>query len=143
MDTISEVERSLLMGRIRNKNTKPELALRSALHRMGYRFRVCVKDLPGKPDIVFHSRRLAIFVHGCFWHRHSCKFAYNPKTRQDFWQGKFRRNVERDEECTVRLTEQGWKVIVVWECEIGNAERLAKLIDAIGPPTTGPDASAF
>jgi DNA mismatch endonuclease (patch repair protein) len=143
MDTISEAERSLLMGRIRNKNTKPELALRSALHRMGYRFRVCVKDLPGMPDIVFRSRRVAIFVHGCFWHRHSCKFAYNPKTRRDFWQRKFRSNVERDQECAVRLTERGWRVIVVWECEIENAERLANLTDAIGPPSVGADTPAF
>lgn len=133
MDTISQAERSTLMGRIRGKNTRPELALRSALHRLGYRFRICVKDLPGKPDIVFRSRRVAIFVHGCFWHRHTCKFAYNPKTRREFWQQKFRRNIERDRECILRLKEQGWKVIVAWECEIGQADMLAELTDAIGP----------
>jgi DNA mismatch endonuclease (patch repair protein) len=102
---------------------------------MGYRFRVCVKNLPGKPDIVFRSRRVVIFVHGCFWHRHSCKFAYNPKTRQDFWQQKFRRNVERDGDCTQRLEAGGWKVVVVWECEIETSDLLAKLIDELGPPS--------
>lgn len=134
MDTISRTERSLLMGRIRGKNTRPELALRSALHRLGYRFRVCVKDLPGKPDIVFRSRQVAIFVHGCFWHRHSCKFAYNPKTREKFWQQKFQRNVERDRESAQRLREQGWKVVVVWECEIEQGDVLMKLINELGHP---------
>lgn len=134
MDTISHRERSLLMGRIRNKNTTPELVLRSALHRMGYRFRVCVKDLPGRPDIVFRSRKIAIFVHGCFWHRHSCGFAYNPKTREEFWQRKFRKNVERDQQCTARLESLGWKTLVMWECEIEDTQQLAHLVREIGPP---------
>ena len=133
-DPLLPNERSALMSRIRSRDTVPELLVRSMLHRHGYRFRVCVKGLPGKPDIVFRSHRIAIFIHGCFWHRHSCKFAYTPKTRQEFWQNKFRQNIERDMECTAQLMKIGWKVLVAWECETADMESLAdKLIAAIGP----------
>lgn len=113
------------MSRIRGKDTRPEMRVRSRLHRMGFRFRLHHKDLPGKPDIVLPAYRTVIFVHGCFWHRHpGCRFAYLPKSRVDFWQTKFRRNVERHEEVTTDLEELGWRVVVIWECETASEEQL-------------------
>lgn len=115
------------MSRIQGKNTKPERVVRSLLHRMGYRFRLHRKDLPGKPDIVLPKYRTAIFVNGCFWHRHEgCKSAYTPKTRKDFWSKKFAGNVERDSVNQEKLRQLGWNVICVWECEI------QKNIDSVG-----------
>ena len=107
------------MSRIRGTNTKPELAVRSMLHRMGYRFRIASRTLPGKPDIVLPKYRAVIFVHGCFWHRHQgCKYAYTPKSRSDFWAQKFEGNVMRDKNNLSLLRKAGWLPIVVWECEI-------------------------
>jgi DNA mismatch endonuclease (patch repair protein) len=113
------------MRRIRGKDSAPELVVRGLLHKLGYRYRLHRKDLPGRPDIVFTTRRKVIFVHGCFWHRHpDCKFAYNPKTRLDFWSTKFRQNVERDNRATTALMASGWSVLVVWECETADAKLL-------------------
>lgn len=107
------------MSGIRGKDTKPELIVRKFLHSMGYRYRLHRRDLPGKPDIVLPKYRIAIFVNGCYWHRHKdCKLAYNPKSNTEFWQTKFRQNVLRDTENHETLTRAGWKVIVVWECEV-------------------------
>lgn len=107
------------MSRIRGKNTKPELLLRSLLHRAGYRFRLHAPGLPGKPDIVLPKYSTVIFVHGCFWHRHEgCNNATMPKSRTEFWEDKFRRTVERDQEKQRQLEEMGWKVLIVWECEV-------------------------
>lgn len=107
------------MSRIRGENTKPELAARSMLHRMGYRFRISDKALPGKPDIALPKYRTVIFVHGCFWHRHpGCKYTYTPKSRLDFWNRKFKVNVTRDKNNLSLLKKAGWLPIVVWECEI-------------------------
>lgn len=118
-DRISTEHRSWNMSRIRGKNTKPELLLRSLLHRAGFRFRLHVSNLPGKPDIVLPKYRTAIFVHGCFWHRHEgCANATMPKSRVDFWTEKFRRTVERDSEKQVQLERAGWQVLRVWECEL-------------------------
>ena len=112
------------MSRIRGKDTKPEKIVRSALHKNGYRFRLNRKDLPGKPDIVLPKYKSVILVHGCFWHRHPrCKFAYNPKSRETFWQKKFSENVERDRFVKKELRKEGWKVIVVWECELKNDKK--------------------
>lgn len=106
------------MSRIRGKNTEPERIVRSALHRAGFRFRLHVKDLPGKPDIVLPKYRTVIFVHGCFWHRHpGCRYAYTPKTRVSFWKRKFAENVRNDRLARRRLARLGWKVLVVWECQ--------------------------
>jgi DNA mismatch endonuclease (patch repair protein) len=106
------------MSRIRDRDTKPELALRSLLHRLGYRFRLHRKELPGRPDIVLPKYRSVIFVHGCFWHRHSgCRYAYTPKSRVEFWQNKFETNQVRDRSKRRELFELGWRVLVVWECE--------------------------
>lgn len=114
------------MSRIRGKDTKPELAVRSLLHRMGYRFRLHRRDLPGSPDIVLPKFKAVVFVHGCFWHRHDgCSKAYTVKTDPEGrWRKKFEQNVERDRCVRAALKKLGWKVIVVWECKIGDPGRL-------------------
>lgn len=125
MDRVPAHVRSLNMSRIGQKNTKPELAVRRTLHRLGLRYRLHKNDLPGRPDIVFPSQRLAIFVHGCFWHRHEgCKLATTPKTNTDFWLQKFDTNVRRDADTQVSLEQLGWNSFVVWECETRRLETL-------------------
>lgn len=123
------------MGRIRNKNTKPELVVRSLLHGMGYRFTVNGpknRKLPGRPDIVLPKYRTVIFVHGCFWHRHKgCIETTTPKTRTEWWQAKFDGNVERDRRNQRALRKLGWKVIVVWECETKKPEEIDKVANRI------------
>jgi len=119
------------MRRIRSKDTKPELLLRSALHKMGFRFRLHVKDLPGRPDIVFPSMKKIILVHGCFWHMHPdphCVDARLPNSRREFWIPKLNRTKQRDEENMNQLMKMGWKVLVIWECEL---KQLDKRIDRI------------
>ena len=117
-DRISPEHRSWNMSRIRGADTDPELKVRSWLFSHGFRYRKNDKRLPGKPDIVLPKYHTVIFVHGCFWHRHGCKDTTMPKTRTDFWETKFARNVERDQEHVRALTEAGWNVIVIWECEL-------------------------
>lgn len=118
-DTISAPHRSWNMSRIRGRDTGPEIILRSLLHRAGYRFRLHDRKLSGRPDIVLAKYRTAILVHGCFWHRHEgCSNATTPSTRRDFWQAKFDGNVARDQANEERLIDLGWRVIVVWECEL-------------------------
>jgi len=118
MHKVSE-QRSRNMSAIKSKNTKPEIAVRKLLHSMGYRFRLHRKDLPGSPDIVLPKYKTVIFVHGCFWHRHqNCKYASTPKTRQEFWNKKFNENINRDKINQENLSSKGWKIIIVWECEI-------------------------
>lgn len=117
-DVFTPEKRSEVMSLVRSKNTKPELFVRSLLHRMGYRFRLHRKDLPGKPDIVLPKHHAAVFVHGCFWHQHpGCKKATLPKQNAEFWKDKLEGNVRRDEQAQRRLEEMGWRVLVVWECE--------------------------
>lgn len=119
MDHLTPERRSWNMGRIRSRDTLPEKAVRSLLHRLGYRFRLHRRDLPGIPDIVLPRYRSVVMVHGCFWHRHpNCKYAYMPKTRLDFWQAKFDANVRRDAEVHSLLEDLGWRVLIVWECEL-------------------------
>lgn len=111
-------ERSALMARIRSKDTSPEKTVRRLVHRMGFRYRLYRRDLPGTPDLVFPRLRKVILVHGCFWHRHvGCKLATVPKTRPGFWQAKFDSNVRRDAKATDELQAQGWEILTVWECE--------------------------
>lgn len=118
------------MSRIRSKDTKPELAVRSMLHRMGFRFRLHRRDLPGCPDIVFPKYKAVIFVHGCFWHLHKgCRDGTIPKTRQKKWKDKLDKNVERDRLHAIQLKKMGWKVLVVWECEV--EKKLDKIIKKI------------
>lgn len=129
MDTLTTAERSEIMGRVRSKNTRPEIAVRRLLHGMGYRFRLHRSDLPGKPDIVFPRRRVAVFVHGCFWHRHAgCPSTRTPKSRVAFWTGKFNDNTRRDRAARRALRRAGWRVLVVWECQVANAERLVNRV---------------
>lgn len=124
-DTLSPSARSALMSRIRGKDTKPEILVRSLLHRMGLRFRLHRRDLPGSPDIVLPRHGAVVFVHGCFWHRHPrCKGATTPKWRVKFWRDKFAGNVERDKRNRRDLRRLGWKVLVVWECEMKKPQKL-------------------
>ncbi|MHA1888087.1 MAG: very short patch repair endonuclease [Promethearchaeota archaeon] len=126
-DHLSKEKRSWNMSRIHSENTKPEIVVRSLLHQMGYRFRLHRKDLPGKPDIVLKKYNTVIFVHGCFWHHHNnCKRANIPKSNTDYWIPKIQKNVERDKNQKKKLKKLGWKVIVIWECEIKNINRLSK-----------------
>ena len=131
MDSVSPEKRSWVMAQVKGRNTRPEKAVRSLLHRMGYRFRLQRADLPGKPDIVLPKYRTVIFVHGCFWHRHTdCKRATMPATNIDYWTRKFERNVTRDEQNKAALESDGWRVLVVWECELKNLATLqARLFD--------------
>lgn len=118
-DKLSRSHRSWNMSRIQGRNTGPEIRLRSLLHRAGFRFRLHVRDLPGRPDIVLPRYRTAIFVHGCFWHRHpGCRNSTMPSTRRDFWKKKFEENVKRDDRNRNALEDAGWSVAVVWECEL-------------------------
>lgn len=131
-DIVSKEARSKMMSGIKGKNTKPEMLVRSMLHKMGYRFRLHMKDLPGKPDIVLPKYHTVVFVHGCFWHRHSgCKYAYTPKSRSDFWNEKFKKNVERDSANRDGLQRAGWVVLTVWECETKNVDSLSKALEML------------
>jgi DNA mismatch endonuclease (patch repair protein) len=117
-DVISKEHRSWNMSRIRSANTAPELIVRSQLHKMGCRFRLHRPDLPGRPDIVLPSRKMALFVHGCFWHQHpKCKFATTPKSNKGHWTSKFKKTRSRDKANLSALKQSGWKAIVIWECE--------------------------
>lgn len=129
MDTISPQRRSEIMGRVRSKDTGPELVVRRLVHGMGYRYRLHGKGLPGRPDLVFRSRGKVIFVHGCFWHRHEgCALARLPKSREDFWLPKLEANRQRDERNRRDLKRAGWKVLTVWECQLGRVELVRKRI---------------
>jgi DNA mismatch endonuclease (patch repair protein) len=131
MDTVSSEVRSNMMGRIRSKGTKPELAVRRAAFGLGYRYRLNRRDLPGTPDLVFKKHRTVIFVHGCYWHRHNnCKYCYFPKSNTAFWQKKFEANVERDRLAKEELEKTGWRVVVIWECETTNLDNLSKKLEA-------------
>ena len=118
-DIVDTVTRSRMMASIRGRNTRPEVALRSALHRLGLRFRLHREGLPGRPDIVLLRHRAVVFVHGCFWHRHpGCRLAYDPRSREDFWQAKFAGTVARDARQREALLAEGWRVATVWECAL-------------------------
>ncbi len=132
MDTLSPAGRSERMSRVRSKDTKPEWTVRRLAHSMGYRYRLHDARLPGKPDLAFPARRKAIFVHGCFWHRHGkrCPLTRLPKSRLDFWRPKLERNHERDAINRRLLRAAGWQVLTVWECQTGDAERLGARIAA-------------
>lgn len=131
MDNISKERRSENMRQIRSKDTTPEKIVRSMVHRLGYRFRLHGGNLPGKPDLVFASRQKVIYVHGCFWHQHNdpkCKIARIPKSNPGFWIPKLERTKERDQQHLKNLKKLGWKALVIWECQISDAEKLSKRI---------------
>ena len=126
MDRLTEQQRSWNMSRIKGKDTGPERRVRSLLHRLGFRFSLRRRDLPGRPDIVLTRHETAIFVHGCFWHRHyNCRNSVLPKTRPEFWLAKLNGNVERDARNVLALKQLGWRVVTVWECEVEDEGRLA------------------
>jgi len=131
MDILTEQQRSWNMSRIRSKNTKPEIIVRRYLYSKGLRYRIHA-NLPGKPDLVFRQRKIVVFVNGCFWHGHEgCKDFSIPKTRSDFWQEKIGKNISRDKKNYEILKNEGWRVLRIWECELGkdkmpNLERLYK-----------------
>jgi DNA mismatch endonuclease, patch repair protein len=135
VDNLSPAERSEIMARVRSKDSKPELVVRRLVHALGYRYRLHVKGLPGRPDIVFRKRRKIIFIHGCFWHRHaSCALARLPKSRLEFWVPKLEANKQRDQQNKRALVKEGWKVLTIWECELkdidGLTTKIKRFLDA-------------
>jgi len=136
-DRFSKAVRSAIMARIKRANTKPEMKVRRLLHSLGYRFRTQLKGVPGRPDVAFIKKRKAVFIHGCFWHSHDgCPHARIPSTRTDFWRNKFARNKERDQRLIGAATDQGWSTIVIWECELDQANLSTRLRNFLGPPKT-------
>lgn len=132
VDHVSRERRSAIMSLVRDRDTAPEIVVRKAAHRLGLRFRLRGRGLPGRPDLVLPKWRTAIFVNGCYWHRHpGCKRTTIPKSNPEFWMRKFDSNVRRDAANYVRLTEMGWRVIVIWQCEIGRPPNLELAISAL------------
>ena len=130
MDIVDSMRRSEMMAGIKRRDTAPEIAVRCIAHKLGLRFRLHRKELPGRPDLVFPKHRLAVFVHGCFWHRHEgCRYAYTPKSRVAFWTDKFARNVARDKRNEEALHDLGWKVLVIWECETRDDETVRRRLE--------------
>jgi DNA mismatch endonuclease (patch repair protein) len=125
-DIVSTAKRSQMMAGIRSKNTRPEIAIRTSLHAAGFRYRLHVKGLPGKPDIVFPKYNAIIFVHGCFWHGHNCSLFKMPTTRVEFWETKISRNKETDKSAIQSLLQAGWRVCVIWECSIRGRHKSTK-----------------
>lgn len=123
-DVVSPKKRSKMMSGIRSKNTKPEILIRKAVHKEGFRFRLHLAELPGKPDLVLSKYRAVIFTHGCFWHGHDCSLFKWPSSRQDFWKNKINRNKEKDEESLEKLMEEGWRVMIIWECALKGKQSL-------------------
>ncbi|MBP6964996.1 MAG: DNA mismatch endonuclease Vsr [Armatimonadetes bacterium] len=131
MDVFDAITRSRIMARVRNADTKPEIVVRALLHRLGFRFRLHRRDLPGRPDIVLPKHRTVVLVHGCFWHSHAdCKKGTIPRTNRQFWTDKLSGNVARDRQTTQRLSHLGWRVVVIWECETRNPDRLMDRLTA-------------
>jgi len=129
-DHVDRKTRSLIMAAVRSEDTKPELAVRKIVHAMGYRYRLHDRKLPGRPDLVFVSRCKAIFVHGCFWHRHTgCRYATSPKTHVAFWKAKFSYKVARDRRNRRELKKLGWVVLTVWQCELKNPKKLTERLN--------------
>lgn len=123
-DTVSAEARSAIMSRVRSRDTTPELVVRRALHQAGFRFRLHCKDLPGSPDIVLPKYRTVVQVHGCFWHGHCCRRGNRvPYTNTEYWQAKIQRNRDRDESTRRALSETGWRVVIIWECDLETATR--------------------
>lgn len=118
MDTVDATTRSKMMSSVSGKDTKPEVLVRSALHAKGFRYRLHDKNLPGKPDLVFRRYKIAVFVHGCFWHGHNCRRGRRPSSNVEFWNKKLDKNIARDREAIVALEALGWSVVVIWECRL-------------------------
>ena len=130
VDHVDQAKRSLIMAAVHSKDTGPEKVVRGIVHRLGYRYQLHVKTLPGRPDLVVPARRKVIFVHGCFWHRHrKCRYATSPKSRRKFWKAKFAANVARDCRNERQLKRMGWALLTVWQCELKKKERLTRRLD--------------
>src|SRR5687767_10697709 len=125
-DVLTRAQRSKCMAAIRSQNTKPEMVVRRLLHRLGYRFRLHARDLPGKPDIVFRSRKACVRIHGCFWHQHSCSDGHLPASSTGYWHAKLIRNQSRDIANARKVRRLGWRILTVWECEVRDLERLER-----------------
>lgn len=139
MDTMCSQERSAIMARIKAKNTAAEMRVRRAVYRLGFRYRLHRRDLPGTPDLVFPRLRQVVFVHGCFWHQHEgCKRAHQPKSRLEYWQPKLAKNVRRDHAYMSELQQRGWRVAVIWECETASPHLLNSLIASLLSNSTHP-----
>ena len=137
-DTRTKEQRSRIMKSVGSRDTGPELTVRSLLHRLGYRYRLHRRDLPGRPDIVFPVRRKAIFIHGCFWHGHDCDKGKLPKSRADYWTVKIKTNQDRDARAIARLEEAGWQTLSIWQCELKRLDAVARVLRKyLGPPSTG------
>jgi DNA mismatch endonuclease (patch repair protein) len=139
-DPLTPAQRSERMSRIRSANTKPEIIVRKLVHGMGYRYRLHARDLPGHPDLVFRSRKKVIFVHGCFWHQHGCRQYRQPRTKQSFWEPKLAKNKERDAKVQRDLRRLGWRVLVIWECQLKKEaplrSRIKRFLDGSAKPTS-------
>jgi DNA mismatch endonuclease, patch repair protein len=135
-DTLTPAQRSAHMARIKRSDTRPELVVRKLLHRLGYRFRIQLAGVPGRPDVAFPGRRKAIYVHGCFWHAHeNCPVSRVPKTHTEFWRAKFEANRERDRRLENSAREAGWSCLSIWECEVDDEGMLMETLEAhLGPP---------
>jgi len=144
-DVVDAKTRSRMMSGIKGKNTKPELVIRKELHARGYRFRLHRRDLPGLPDIVLPKHKAAILINGCFWHGHQCRLSKWPKTRPDFWRTKIEGNIRRDRQKLSELQKLGWRVCVLWECEIKGVgeDRLNRVIESTGEWLIGDDSYLF
>jgi len=144
MDALSPDRRSENMRRIRSVDTAPEMAVRKAAHRLGYRYRLHRKDLPGRPDLVFPSRKAAIFVHGCFWHQHSrCREGRVPGSNRQYWSPKLAANVARDSRNRRKLRRLGWRVLTVWECEVSDSRLDARIVGFLDDTTRWPFEQVF
>jgi DNA mismatch endonuclease, patch repair protein len=131
-DIVNKTTRSRMMAGIKGKNTVPERVLRQAMHKRGFRFRLHAKQLPGHPDLLFPKYKAAVFVHGCFWHRHrNCRYATTPATRTEFWQAKFAANVARDRISMTALINNGWRVAIIWECSLRNSVGIQETAEAL------------
>lgn len=129
MDTLSREQRSARMSLIRSKNTNPEMIVRRLVHSLGFRYRLHVRALPGSPDLVLPRWRTAVFIHGCFWHQHSCRRGKRmPKSRANYWRPKLHGNKARDRQTMQKLRRDGWRVLVLWECQTSDPERLARRV---------------
>jgi DNA mismatch endonuclease (patch repair protein) len=127
MKSISAETRSKMMRSVRSKDTKPEMLIRTYLHRLGFRYRLHSKKLPGSPDLVFKSKKKVIFVHGCFWHQHmDCRHGHAPKSRLDYWLPKLRHNIDRDRNAVEELDRMGWSSLIIWECELDNLREIGE-----------------
>jgi len=137
IDRVSEEKRSYIMSSVGSKDTGPELVVRKMLHRLGYRYRLHKRGLPGSPDVVFQGRKKVVFIHGCFWHGHGCKYGRLPKSKKEYWEKKIKMNRKRDKRNIQELEDLGWSALVIWQCELKEAEAVkARLVNFLGPTNT-------